>query len=52
MGGPPAWGLGEGLITPRGKETACYEMLHCASACTCEQGNVLPASIKGREFLD
>jgi hypothetical protein len=27
-GGPPAWGLDEGLTTPHRKEIACYEMLH------------------------
>jgi hypothetical protein len=29
--GPPAWGLGEGLITPRPKNPACHEMLHRVS---------------------
>jgi hypothetical protein len=38
--GPPAWGLGEGLITPHRKRTVCYEMLHRASdAEPCEHGN-------------
>jgi len=30
-GGPPAWGLGEGLTTPHHKTLACYEMLHRVS---------------------
>jgi len=31
MGGPPTWGLGEGLTTPYRKKTGCNEMLHRAS---------------------
>jgi hypothetical protein len=31
MGGPPTWGLGEGLTTPHRKNLACYEMLHRVS---------------------
>jgi hypothetical protein len=31
MGGPPASGLGDGLITPYRKKTDCYEMSHRAS---------------------
>jgi hypothetical protein len=27
-GGPPEWGLGEGLTTPHCGKLACYEMLH------------------------
>jgi hypothetical protein len=30
-GGPPAWGLGEVLITPHLKKLPCYETLHKAS---------------------
>jgi hypothetical protein len=30
-GSPPAWGLGEGLITPYRKKKTCYEMLHRSS---------------------
>jgi hypothetical protein len=29
-GGPPAWGLCEGLTNPHHKKSACYEMLHRA----------------------
>jgi len=32
VSGPPAWALGEGLITPHRKKIACYEMLHKVSA--------------------
>jgi hypothetical protein len=31
MGGPPVWGLGEGLTTPNRKKYACYENNHKAS---------------------
>jgi hypothetical protein len=31
MSDPAAWGLGEGLITPQRKKSACYEMLQTAS---------------------
>jgi hypothetical protein len=30
-GSPLAWGSGEGLITPRRRKAACYEMLHTAT---------------------
>jgi hypothetical protein len=30
-GGPPAWGLGEVLITPHRKKLLCYEPLYKAS---------------------
>jgi hypothetical protein len=53
-GAPPAWRVGEGLTTPHHKNPACYEMLQRAAelADSCEYGNELLGSIKGREFLD
>jgi hypothetical protein len=48
MGGPPSWRLGEGLTTL----PASYEMLHMASAGSCEHSNEPWVSIKGGEFLD
>jgi hypothetical protein len=30
MGGPPAWGSGEGLAIPHHKNLTCYEMLYMA----------------------
>jgi hypothetical protein len=52
-GGPPAWGLGEGLTTPHHKNPSCYEMLHRSLdfAGYCEHGGEPLASIKGGEFL-
>jgi hypothetical protein len=53
MTGPPAWRLGEELITPHRKEPACYEMLHRASvmAGSCENGNEPSDYITARFFL-
>jgi len=53
-GGPPAWGLGEGLKTPHRKNPACYEILHrhLTFAGSCGQGYEHSGSIKGEEFLD
>jgi len=41
LGGPPGWGLGEGLTTPHPKNPVCYEELHRASefASLCGHGN-------------
>jgi len=40
-GGPPVWGLGDGLTTLHRKRPACYEMLHRTSefAGSCEHDN-------------
>jgi len=53
-GGLPAWGLREGLITPRlKKKTSSYEMEHKAAnlAGSCEHGNEPSGFVKGGEFL-
>jgi hypothetical protein len=48
-GGPPAWGLGEGLTTHR-KNSLLRRVSELAGCC--ERGNELSDPIKGREFLD
>jgi hypothetical protein len=52
--GPPAFGLGEGLTTPRRKYAACDGMLHRALefAVSSEHGNELSSYIKGGKCLD
>jgi len=51
MGGPPAWGLGDGLTTPHRKNQL---MLHGASkfARSCGHGNEPSGSIKYVEILE
>ena len=38
-GGPPAWGSGEELTTPRLKNVSCYETFHKASDMDWSFGN-------------
>jgi predicted kinase len=46
-GGPPAWGLDKGLITPHRKTKTYYEMLHRASELVgyYEHGNEILGSV-------
>jgi hypothetical protein len=53
-GGPPVWGLGEGLTTHSKKKT-CYEIGITGTsdmAGPCEHSDVPSGSMKGGEFLD
>jgi hypothetical protein len=56
-GGPPAWRLGRGLVTPRHKNQLvmeCYKgpRIWTPVANSCEHGNEPSGSVKGGEFLD
>jgi hypothetical protein len=51
-GSPPAWKLGEELVIPHRKKSACCGTLHRASdlAGSSEHDNETSDSIKGRKF--
>jgi hypothetical protein len=51
---PAAWGVGEGLRTPRREKAAYYETLHSASdlVVSCEHCNEPSGSIKCRVLLE
>jgi len=50
-GGPPAWGLGEGLTTHRKKQRVMKCYAGHRSVCSCKHGNEPLGFIKGGEFL-
>jgi hypothetical protein len=52
MGGPPAWGLSEGLTIPHRKKQLVRKCHTGPRAGPCEHGNEPSVSLKGGEFLD
>jgi hypothetical protein len=51
-GGPPAWGLGERLITRQYKEQLIMKFYTGPRASSCEKRDEHSGSRRGGEFLD